>query len=344
MKILVTGGCGFIGSYVVEQLMELGHDVTNLDCLTYAAAGGRRLRHMPLEGGRYTMHKVDVSHYGEVAAIMGAVAWDAVIHMAAETHVDRSIDDGSAFMQTNVNGTYVMLDAVRAYCPEARFVYVSTDEVYGPMPGIERAWEEHKLHPKNPYAATKAASEHLVEAYCNTFGLKAVITRGTNTMGPMQAPEKFIPMACFRVMRGLPIPIYGDGQQEREWLHVADHARMIAELATCNEEKLGFQDIQPWVFNIGAPCSFHTNIAMAESIVKALEPRWPNASIEHVEDRPGHDARYSVFGEKLWNTFHWFQFRELETTLWETVKWCVDCGEEFWKDELEDLLQRRGTL
>ena len=341
MKILVTGGCGFIGSCVVEQLIRQGHDVTNLDSMTYAAANGRRLLQWA-GSSRYTLHKVDITHYGEVAAIMGAVAWDVVIHMAAETHVDRSIDDGSVFVQTNIHGTYVMLDAVRAYCPEARFVYVSTDEVYGPIPGRELADEGRRLRPKNPYAATKAASEHLVESYCNTYGLKAVITRGTNTAGPMQAPEKLIPMVCFRALRDMPIPVFGGGGQRRQWLGLKDHADAICTLATIDVAKLGFRSRHsPWMFNIGDANGILANLDVVNMILGLFNK--PTSLIEHVEDRPGHDDRYAVSTRKASQMLRWGPKQGCVDALHEAVVWNRDHGQEFWKDELENLLERRGT-
>jgi dTDP-glucose 4,6-dehydratase len=247
-------------------------------------------------------------------------------------------------MLTNVSGTYLMLEATRRFAPEARFVYVSTDEVYGPVPGREQAVESRKRHTKNPYAATKAAGEHLVEAYCNTYGLKAVITRGTNTMGPMQAPEKFIPRACFSVMSGKSIPIYGDGKQTRQWLHVADHAAAIVNLATVEEDRLGFHQLRPHYFNIGASGAERTNMQIAEMIIVGLEPRWPGARITHVADRPGHDNRYAVCNQKYLRMFRssCLQFRDVDQALWETVKWYAEKGQDFWHNELEEQTKRRG--
>lgn len=341
MKILVTGGCGFIGSYIVDHMIGLGHEVANVDCLTYAAADGRRVVQWK-DSERYKHFNLDIEHDGLLRKVFQEVKPHVVIHAAAETHVDRSIDDSTDFLVTNVLGTANVLQAIKQECRGARLVYVSTDEVYGPVPGREQATESRKLHPKNPYAATKASAEHLVEAYVNTYGVKAVITRGTNTMGPMQCPEKFIPRACFSVMQGRPIPIYGDGTQVRQWLHVSDHAAAICNLALLDEDRLGFRNLQPHYFNIGANDAERTNMQIAELIIKGLEPRWPNARIVHIEDRPGHDDRYAVCNLKYRKVCNWQQFRDVEHSMWETVKWYAEQGQKFWAAELAEGTKRRG--
>mgnify|MGYP001086826794 CR=1 FL=1 len=303
-RILVTGGAGFIGSAFVRYLYELGaREVIVLDKLTYAGnlANLADLRQMP--GFRFV--RGDIGDPVVVAEAMDGC--DAVVNFAAETHVDRSLLEPAAFIQTNVHGTHVLLETALR-CGVKRFVQVSTDEVYGEvLTGWAR--ETDPLRPRNPYSASKAAGDLLTLAYHTSYGLPALVTRGSNTYGPYQYPEKFIPLAVTNVLDGLPIPVYGDGRQERDWLHVRDHCRAIALVLNRGEPGQ--------IYNIGAR-HHRPNLEVARAIARLLGA--DEALIQHVSDRPGHDRRYAVDTAKI-TALGWAPEIPFETGLAETVNW-----------------------
>jgi dTDP-glucose 4,6-dehydratase len=298
MRVLVTGGCGFIGSHFVRRLVGRGDDVVVLDKLTYA---GSRVN---LEGADHTFIHGDIADPAVVAtAISGC---EAVVNFAAETHVDRSILDATNFIHTDVLGTHVLLESARAH--GLRFVQVSTDEVYGDVPKGGSAREDDPLRPSSPYAASKAAGDLQVLAHVRTYGVDAVITRGANTYGPYQYPEKLIPLFVTNALSALPLPVYGDGRQRRQWLHVDDHCSAIELVLQAGEHGT--------VYNIGG--EERENILVTESIVRltGADP----ALVRHVDDRPGHDRRYSVDSTRI-SVLGWERRSNFEERLAETVVW-----------------------
>ncbi|MCM8811675.1 MAG: dTDP-glucose 4,6-dehydratase [Candidatus Omnitrophica bacterium] len=307
-RILVTGGAGFIGSNFIRFLLKerVGAHVTNLDKLTYA---GNRENLRELEGNPcYRFIQGDIADPGTVNAALKEC--DTVVHFAAESHVDRSIRDASAFLQTNVLGTHNLLEAAKNQGIQ-RFIHISTDEVYG---SLERgtASESSPLSPSNPYAASKAASDHLVRSYYVTFGLPALVIRGTNNFGPYQFPEKFIPLMITQALRGDPIPVYGDGKYTREWIYVADFCSAILLLL----EKGAPGEI----YNAGSG-DRRENLAVVETVLSELKK--PKTLVKHVADRLGHDRRYAIDSSKI-RKLGWKPASDFETAIRETIRWYRD--------------------
>lgn len=311
-RILVTGGAGFIGSNFARYLLELGAcEVVVLDKLTYAG-NLANLAGLAGQPGFRFIHG-DIADPAVVAEAMDGC--DAVVNFAAETHVDRSLLEPAAFIQTNVHGTYVLLEtALRAGVE--RFVQVSTDEVYGEVL-TGRSRESDPLRPRNPYSASKASGDLLALAYYASYGLPVMVTRGANTYGPYQHPEKFIPLSVTNLLEGRPIPVYGDGRQERDWLHVRDHCRAIALVLARGEPGQ--------VYNVGAG-NHRPNLEVARAIVRLLE--LPEEMIQHVTDRPGHDRRYAVDASKI-EALGWAPEIPFEAGLAETVRW-YETNRDWW--------------
>ncbi|RMG45918.1 MAG: dTDP-glucose 4,6-dehydratase [Acidobacteria bacterium] len=311
---MVTGGCGFIGSNLIRWLLaETDAVVTNLDLLTYAGRGGNLDDLEP--GPRYRFVRGDVADPAAVAE--AAEGSEVVFHLAAETHVDRSIEDPGSFVRTNVLGTQVVLEWARA--AGARVVLVSTDEVYGALgdPSDPPFTEDAPLAPNSPYAASKAAAELLARAWRRTYGLDVVITRCSNNYGPYQFPEKFLPLMIVRAMEGEPLPIYGDGQHRRDWLHVEDHCRGLA--AAWKKGRPG------GVYNFGTGCD-RPNLEMARLVLRIVEEETGarGATITRVTDRPGHDRRYAVDTGRARRELGWQPQIDLVDGLRATVRWYRD--------------------
>jgi dTDP-glucose 4,6-dehydratase len=298
MRILVTGGCGFIGSHFVRRLVARGDEVVVLDKLTYS---GRREN---LDAVECELHVGDIAD--PEAVERAAAGCEAIVNFAAETHVDRSILEAGDFISTDVYGTHVLLE--RARDVGLRFLQVSTDEVYGDVPPGVSSTEADPLRPSSPYSASKAGGDLQVLAYVRTYGLNASITRGANTYGPYQYPEKLVPLFVTNAVDGLPLPVYGDGLQRREWLHAEDHCAAV-ELVLREGEPGG-------VYNVGG--EERENLDVIERIVEltGADP----ALVRHVDDRPGHDRRYSVDSARV-RALGWEPRRELEAGLAETVGW-----------------------
>ncbi len=310
-SLVVTGGCGFIGSnfirYVLNSDPDLG--IVNFDKLTYAGnpANLADLAANP----RYRFVRGDVSDAQAVKAVFSEDV-DSVVHFAAESHVDRSIHDCGPFIQTNVVGTQVLLDAARA-AGLRRFVQVSTDEVYGSLGATGAFSETTPLAPNSPYAASKAAADLLVRSYAHTFGLPAVVTRCSNNYGPYQFPEKLIPLFITNLMRDEAVPVYGDGQQIRDWIHVRDH---------CAAVYLAWKNGRPGeVYNIGGRCE-RTNLDLTYALIDAVGK--PRTLIRHVADRPGHDRRYAIDCSKIERELGWRPTIPFHEGLRETVQWYRD--------------------
>lgn len=319
-RLLVTGGAGFIGSNFIRHVLRerSDYEVINFDCLSYS---GNLDNLMDVaEDSRYRFVHANIC---DMSAVKREVeACDAVVHFAAESHVDRSIEDSRPFIETNVLGTQTLLDALR-HCPGRRLLHVSTDEVYGDLP-LDRPdlkfTEDMPLRPNSPYAASKAASDLLVRSYIETFSVDALITRCSNNFGPYQFPEKIIPLFVTRLLRGEKVPVYGDGQNVRDWLHVDDHAEAL--LTVLEQGATGD------VFNIGGnnECS---NLKLTHSLLEILG--LDDDRIEFVQDRLGHDQRYAIDAEKISRELGWSPSRSSwPIALENTVHWYVN-HEEWWQ-------------
>jgi dTDP-glucose 4,6-dehydratase len=311
LNVLVTGGSGFIGSNLVRLLLaeRPGWRVVNLDKLTYA---GNPENLADLEGDpRYRFVRGDVCNGELVADLIRTERIDAVMHLAAESHVDRSILSPSVFIETNVRGTQVLLEAAREL-GVSRFLHVSTDEVYGSLGPTGLFTEETPLAPTSPYSASKASSDLLALAYAHTFQVPVVVTRCSNNYGPYQFPEKLIPLMIANALRDLPLPVYGDGMNVRDWIHVEDHCRGL--LAALERGRPGR------VYNLGA-ASERPNLRIVEQILDLLEK--PRALVRFVKDRPGHDRRYAIDASRAAEELGWAPRRKFEEALGETVRWYV---------------------
>ena len=330
MKLLVTGGAGFIGSAVVRHIIENTHDhVVNLDKLTYAG-NPESLKGID-NNARYAFEQVDICDRSELDRIFSQYKPDAVMHLAAESHVDRSILGPGEFIQTNIVGTFQLLEAVRAFwsaLPAAeqaafRFLHVSTDEVYGSLSAAEPAFTEtHRYEPNSPYSASKAASDHLVRAYHHTYGLPVLTTNCSNNYGPYHFPEKLIPLMIVNALAGKHLPVYGDGQQIRDWLFVKDHCSAIRRVLESG--RLGE------VYNIGG-WNEKPNVEIVQTICALLDSLRPRADmlsyseqIVYVADRPGHDRRYAIDASKIERELGWKPAETFDSGIRKTVQWYLD--------------------
>jgi dTDP-glucose 4,6-dehydratase len=329
MKLLVTGGAGFIGSAVCRLFVgEFGASVLNVDKLTYAAnlASLRPVENSP----RYCFAEADICDRPAIGELFASFQPDAVLHLAAESHVDRSIDGPGEFIKTNIEGTYALLEAALAYwrglpadrAARFRFHHVSTDEVFGSLGPDGLFSEESRYQPNSPYAASKAASDHLVRAWNETFSLPTVLSNCSNNYGPFHFPEKLIPLAILKALHGEPIPVYGRGDNVRDWLHVEDHARALHLVLT--KGRAGES------YNIGGDGE-RTNLDIVAAICALLDEMLPNsphrphdALITFVADRPGHDRRYAMDATKLRTELGWRPRETVESGLRKTVRWYLD--------------------
>ncbi len=321
MKLLVTGGAGFIGSAVVRQAIADGHEVVNLDALTYAA----NLANLDSVAGsnRYAFVHADIRDRAALDRIFAEHQPGAVMHLAAESHVDRSIDGPAAFVDTNINGTYTLLEAARAYWAgsrDFRFHHISTDEVFGTLGPEGKFTEETPYAPNSPYSASKAASDHLVRAWGETYGLPVVMSNCSNNYGPFHFPEKLIPVVILNALAGREIPVYGAGENVRDWLYVEDHATAL--LAVVQHGRLGES------YNIGGNAEAK-NIDIVRAICAILDETHPGAAphdrlITHVTDRPGHDFRYAIDATKIRDELGWEPSVTLDEGLRRTVAWYID--------------------
>ena len=346
MKILVTGGAGFIGSAVVRHLLQnTPHQVVNLDKLTYAG----NLQSLPgaSEHPAYRFEQVDICDAEGVARVLAEHRPDAVMHLAAESHVDRSIDGPAAFIQTNIVGTYTLLEACRQYwlglCEEARnrfrFHHISTDEVYGDLEGTTELFTEQTPYsPSSPYSASKASSDHLVRAWQRTYGLPVLITNCSNNYGPYHFPEKLIPHMILNALAGKPLPVYGDGAQIRDWLYVEDHARALVEVLTRGQPGA--------TYNIGGH-NEKRNLQVVETLCTLLDELVTEKPagisrfaelITFVQDRPGHDRRYAIDAGKIERELGWLPQETFESGLRKTVQWYLD-NRSWWQNVLSGTYQ-----
>ncbi|EKT61264.1 dTDP-glucose 4,6-dehydratase [Providencia sneebia] len=332
MKILVTGGAGFIGSAVIRHIINNTDDsVVNIDKLTYA--GNLESLTSVCDSPKYTFEQVDICDSAAIVNLFEKHQPDAVMHLAAESHVDRSIDGPSEFIQTNIVGTYTLLEAARQYWNQLpsdkksafRFHHISTDEVYGDLESTTDLFTETTPYaPSSPYSASKASSDHLVRAWQRTYGLPTIITNCSNNYGPYHYPEKLIPLMILNALEGKALPVYGNGQQIRDWLYVEDHARALYKVVT--EGKVGE------TYNIGGH-NEKANIDVVKTLCHILEELVPNKPkniqqysdlITYVTDRPGHDLRYAIDATKIKNDLGWVPEETFETGLRKTVEWYLE--------------------
>ena len=327
--ILVTGGAGFIGAnFVLDWLDQTDEPVLNLDALTYAG-NLESLRSLRLDT-RHTFMHGDITNRALLDALLAKHQPRAVVHFAAESHVDRSIHGPGAFIKTNVEGTYTLLEAVRAYWAGLepalkagfRFHHVSTDEVYGSLaPGAAAFTERHAFEPNSPYSASKAAADHLVRAWFHTYSLPVLTTNCSNNYGPYHFPEKLIPLMIVNALAGKPLPVYGDGQQVRDWLYVKDHCAAIREVLARGREGE--------TYNIGGGCE-KPNIEIVRAVCDLLDELRPDAAgpharlITYVTDRPGHDRRYAIDARKIERELGWRPAETFESGIRKTVRWYLD--------------------
>jgi dTDP-glucose 4,6-dehydratase len=357
LKILITGGAGFIGSAVVRHIINNTSDsVVNVDKLTYA--GNLESLFSVSSNERYVFEQVDVCDRAELDRVFNQYNPDAVMHLAAESHVDRSITGPSDFIQTNIVGTYTLLEATRAYWKELsteqkntfRFHHISTDEVYGDLPHPDEQdgqssnqklplfTEDSVYAPSSPYSASKASSDHLVRAWLRTYGLPTVVTNCSNNYGPFHFPEKLIPLVILNALEGKQLPIYGKGDQIRDWLYVEDHARALYKVVT--EGKVGE------TYNIGGH-NEKQNIEVVNTICSILDTLVPKKTlyadqITYVTDRPGHDRRYAIDASKMSNELNWQPQETFETGLRKTIEWYL--ANQEWCQHVQDGSYQRERL
>ncbi|EPM5583908.1 dTDP-glucose 4,6-dehydratase [Vibrio vulnificus] len=352
MKILVTGGAGFIGSAVIRHIINHTQDsAVNLDKLTYA--GNLESLSDVAENSRYAFEQVDICDRAELDRVFAQHKPDAVMHLAAESHVDRSIDGPAAFIETNIVGTYNLLEAARAYWltleesakAHFRFHHISTDEVYGDLEGMDDLFTETTSYaPSSPYSASKASSDHLVRAWQRTYGFPTLVTNCSNNYGPYHFPEKLIPLMILNALDGKPLPVYGDGMQIRDWLFVEDHARALYKVVT--EGEIGE------TYNIGGH-NEKANIEVVKTICSLLEEFRPSkpedvesyeSLITYVKDRPGHDVRYAIDATKIAQELNWTPEETFDSGIRKTVEWYLN-NQHWWQRVLDGSysLERLGT-
>ncbi|WP_045456168.1 dTDP-glucose 4,6-dehydratase [Vibrio campbellii] len=352
MKILITGGAGFIGSAVIRHIISDTQDtVINLDKLTYA--GNLESLAEVSDSERYHFEHVDICQRDELDRVFAKHQPDLVMHLAAESHVDRSIDGPAAFIETNVMGTYHLLESARQYWSTLdetrkaafRFHHISTDEVYGDLEGTDDLFTETTSYaPSSPYSASKASSDHLVRAWQRTYGFPTMVTNCSNNYGPYHFPEKLIPLMILNALDGKPLPVYGDGMQIRDWLFVEDHARALYKVVT--EGEIGE------TYNIGGH-NEKANIEVVKTICSLLEEFRPNkpagvesyeSLITYVKDRPGHDVRYAIDATKIAQELNWTPEETFESGIRKTVEWYLN-NQQWWQRVLDGSysLERLGA-
>lgn len=337
-KMLVTGGAGFIGSNFVLMVVESGHDVINVDALTYA--GNLESLKSIEENPRHHFVHADIADKDRIVGLLNQHQPDVIVNFAAESHVDRSIDGPAAFIQTNVVGTLNLLESARDYwralaSPQQdnfRFLHVSTDEVYGSLGETGAFTEQTPFAPNSPYSASKAASDHLVRAFHHTYGLPTVTTNCSNNYGPHQFPEKLIPLIILKALSGAALPIYGDGKNVRDWLYVTDHCSAIARVLEAG--RIGE------TYNVGGDAE-RENIAVVRAICLVLDAKRPRADgtsyteqMTFVKDRPGHDRRYAIDASKIKKELGWHPTVKFEEGIEQTIQWYLD--NQHWVQHVTD--------
>lgn len=355
MKIIVTGGAGFIGSALIRFIIEETNDtVVNIDKLTYA--GNLESLDSVANSSRYFFEQVDICDASELERVFEVYQPDLVMHLAAESHVDRSIDGPSIFIETNIVGTYNLLEVSRKYWMKLdsekrllfKFHHISTDEVYGDLEGTTDLFTEKTPYsPSSPYSASKASSDHLVRSWMRTYGLPIVITNCSNNYGPFHFPEKFIPLVILNAIEGKPLPIYGEGNQIRDWLFVEDHARalykVVCDGAIGETYNIGGHNEKKNIEVVYAICDLLEEIVPTNCFSKSLSnPSGFRGLIKFVSDRPGHDIRYAVDASKIEEDLQWKPHESFDTGLKKTVNWYLDNAD--WCRRVTDGTYQRGRL
>jgi len=346
VKILVTGGAGFIGSAVIRHIIQNTQDaVINVDKLTYA--GNLESLDVISDSERYFFEQVDICCRQELERVFNKYQPDAVMHLAAESHVDRSIDGSAVFIETNIVGTYTLLEVARSYWTGLEsnrkekfcFHHISTDEVYGDLENLDELFTEERAYvPSSPYSASKASSDHLVRAWQRTYGLPTLVTNCSNNYGPYHFPEKLIPLIILNALEGKALPVYGKGDQRRDWLYVEDHARALYKVIT--EGKVGE------TYNVGGH-NERQNIEVVHIICDLLDEIRPTVSsyhqlIIHVQDRPGHDMRYAIDASKIQRELGWVPKETFESGIRKTVQWYLNNSE--WCHRVQDGSYQRERI
>lgn len=341
MKIIVTGGAGFIGSAVIRHLIKnTDHQVINLDKLTYA--GNLESLREVSDSPRYHFEQADICDREAIERIFTTHQPDAIMHLAAESHVDRSIDGPAAFIQTNIFGTYTLLEAARSRSrenPDFRFHHISTDEVYGDLELDDSLFtEETPYDPSSPYSASKASSDHLVRAWQRTYGLKTLITNCSNNYGPYHFPEKLIPLVILNALEGKQLPVYGKGEQVRDWLYVEDHAQALCTVLLEGKPgetyNIGGHNEKKNIEVVRGICSILDELAPAKGSIKSY-----SELISFVADRPGHDLRYAIDAGKIGRELGWKPAETFASGLRKTVQWYLD--NKWWWEPLREKYQRQ---
>ena len=346
MKLLVTGGAGFIGSALIRQAITAGYEIINVDKLSYAAnlMNLASVQDLP----NYSFVQADICDRAMMDKVLAQYQPNAIMHLAAESHVDRSLDGPDDFIQTNIVGTFTLLEAARKYCEamtdearaKFRFHHVSTDEVYGDLGAQDPAFSEQTPYdPSSPYSASKAASDHLVRAWARSYDMNVVISNCSNNYGPFQFPEKLIPLVILKALKGEPIPVYGTGENIRDWLYVDDHAAAL--LCVLEQGRAG------QTYNIGGN-NERQNIDIVKVICQIMDEYVPRATphqnlIKFVKDRPGHDRRYAINANKIQTELGWSPSISGDEGLLKTVRWYLD-NEDWWRPilEMSQAISRRG--
>ena len=339
-KVIVTGGYGFIGSNLVKYLLKKKYFVVNIDKLTYSA---NLYNLKDLKSKKYVFYKTDINNKALFLKILKKYNPSVVFNLAAETHVDRSIDSPEPFINSNINGVYSVLESIRSYIKKTkkklRLVHISTDEVYGDISqNNKRANENFPYKPSSPYAASKASADHLIKSYIKTYKFPAIISNCSNNYGPNQFPEKLIPKIVFNIINNIPIPIYAKGLNSREWIHVEDHCRALEMLAT--KGKIGQN------YNIGTNNNL-TNIELTRLILKKVKKKilhiGKKVKIIYVKDRPGHDFRYAIDSKKIQKELNWRPLTNLNKGISTTIDWYIDNIKYFKSISKKKYLVRLGT-
>jgi len=347
MKILITGGAGFIGSAVIRYIINHTQDsVINVDKLTYA--GNLESLTSVQDNSRYAFEQVDICDRTELERVFKVHQPDCIMHLAAESHVDRSIDGPAEFIETNIVGTYTILEVVRSYWNQLaevkkevfRFHHISTDEVYGDLEETDDLFTEQTPYsPSSPYSASKASSDHLVRAWLRTFGLPTIVTNCSNNYGPFHFPEKLIPLIILNALEGKALPVYGDGMQIRDWLYVEDHASALYKVVT--------EGVVGETYNIGGH-NEKANIEVVKTICELLEQLVPNKPVDveqyrdlitYVKDRPGHDVRYAIDASKIERELDWKPAETFESGIRKTVEWYLN-NKQWWSRVLDGSYSR----
>ena len=334
-RFIVTGGYGFIGSNLIHILLKKKFKVLNIDNLSYAA---QKYNLKDIKNKNYTFKKIDINNKKEILRTIKVFKPNGIFNLAADTHVDRSIDNSFSFIKNNILGVYNLLEAIRNYRKKLRLVHISTDEVYGDILGTKRSSEKFAYVPSSPYSASKASSDHLVSSYVRTYELDAVISNCSNNYGPRQFPEKLIPKMIYNILYNKPLPIYAKGQNSREWIYVDDHCEALI--------KLFFKGKKGEKYNIGSGINCN-NITIVKKLVETFKKKKINignkVKIKYVKDRPGHDFRYALNSNKIKKTLNWKPKISLSLGIIKTVEWYLNNKSFFSKISKELFVKRLGN-